>query len=338
MKKVRALKLAGAWLGLMVLVSPGFAFALESAPGPQIVFEREEIDFGQVPAGQTVTCAFRFRNTGRQALQVLNVSPACGCTTAGDWDHTVAPGAQGSLALRLDTHNMRGHIRKRVSVTTNDTARPSVQLFLAGEVAGGLTAEPAQINFGRLYPENQPFVRTVRVSNHDPQPLLGSAAASNSPAFTAAWRELQTGREFELKVGVAAGLRPGEYAGFIRIDGGRPPAASLIVPVSAVMPDLVDVQPQKLLLPAATLSEPYTRSLVIRYSGSGRLRLTAIAADAPGIKTALETVVPYRLFLANISLPAGWTLPAAGANLRIKTKDPNPSEITVPVVSPNREP
>lgn len=43
----------------------------QTAGGPRLAVDKEEIDFGRVPINKTVKAIFRLRNTGDQPLQVL---------------------------------------------------------------------------------------------------------------------------------------------------------------------------------------------------------------------------------------------------------------------------
>src|SRR5580704_9355879 len=61
-------------------------------PGAKIQFAVPVYDFGKVQAGELVKYSYVFTNSGDQPLEVSNVQPSCGCTTAGDWSHKVMPG------------------------------------------------------------------------------------------------------------------------------------------------------------------------------------------------------------------------------------------------------
>ena len=67
-----------------VCVLPAFFAIISSAVGgPKIEFAEPKFDFGKVPAGEIIKHAFAFTNTGDQTLEIKDVRPSCGCTTAG---------------------------------------------------------------------------------------------------------------------------------------------------------------------------------------------------------------------------------------------------------------
>src|SRR5262249_11195804 len=71
--------------------------------GPKMEIAEPTFDFGKVPAGPMINHAFTFTNTGDQVLEIKDVRPSCGCTTAGEWDHQVQPGKQGSIPVRFNS-------------------------------------------------------------------------------------------------------------------------------------------------------------------------------------------------------------------------------------------
>ena len=84
--------------------------------GPRIEFGEREHDFGEVQAGQKFQHTFVFTNTGLSTLEILQVRPSCGCTTAGEWDKRVEPGGVGQIPIQFNTANFSGMIHKTVSV------------------------------------------------------------------------------------------------------------------------------------------------------------------------------------------------------------------------------
>src|SRR5436190_10300323 len=53
--------------------------------GPRITFAEPRYDFGKVDSATMVKHEYIFTNTGNQTLEVTNVQPGCGCTTAAYW-------------------------------------------------------------------------------------------------------------------------------------------------------------------------------------------------------------------------------------------------------------
>ena len=79
----------------------GSTGAPPGAAGPKIQFADIVYDFGKVNSGAPVKHTFVFTNIGTATLQILDVHPGCGCTTAGTWDKQVEPGKTGSIPLEF---------------------------------------------------------------------------------------------------------------------------------------------------------------------------------------------------------------------------------------------
>ena len=64
-------------------------------PHPVIKGDEETHDFGAGWVGPPLKHSFKITNGGDAPLEITRVKPACGCTIAGDYPKTLAPGATG---------------------------------------------------------------------------------------------------------------------------------------------------------------------------------------------------------------------------------------------------
>src|SRR6266498_3244827 len=99
--------------------------APESA-GPKIQFAGTVYDFGKIGAGELVKHEFVFTNIGTGTLEIKDVRPGCGCTTAGTWDKEAEPGKTGSIPLQFNSANFGGTVAKQATVTCNDLNQTNV--------------------------------------------------------------------------------------------------------------------------------------------------------------------------------------------------------------------
>src|SRR5437667_5920623 len=79
---------------------PSGIAALAANPGAKIHFDQPIFDFGKVDSGELIKHEFIFTNMGNQLLEVREVRPSCGCTTAGMWDKHVEPGKSGKIPVQ----------------------------------------------------------------------------------------------------------------------------------------------------------------------------------------------------------------------------------------------
>ncbi len=103
---------------------------------PVIQFDSTTMNFGTIAIGEKVNHSFKFKNTGKAALIISQVTPSCGCTTPKDWPkHPIFPGEEGQISVEFNSSDFPGQIEKSISVLTN--AIPATfDLKLKGNVSG----------------------------------------------------------------------------------------------------------------------------------------------------------------------------------------------------------
>lgn len=86
---------------------------------PQITWDQQTINVGEVKLGEKKEVEFRFENTGSDILEIELVT-ACKCTTL-DWPRKpLAPGEKGVISVTYDsTDQILGELTKTVDVIAN---------------------------------------------------------------------------------------------------------------------------------------------------------------------------------------------------------------------------
>jgi hypothetical protein len=86
---------------------------------PIMTFAEPIHDFGTVAEGTEVVQEFKFKNTGKAALIVVNASATCGCTVPTWTKEPIAPGAEGSLLVKFNTSGKPNAQTKTVTIKAN---------------------------------------------------------------------------------------------------------------------------------------------------------------------------------------------------------------------------
>src|ERR1041384_4923731 len=136
-----------------------------NAPGPRIEFDNQVYEFGKITAGDPIKHTFFFTNTGDQVLELTDVHPSCGCTTAGDWTKKVEPGQAGSIPLQVNTANFNGPVIKTVTVTCNAKPQPSLVLQIKGTIFWPIELSPSFVVLS-IPPDSPKSSTVVRIINH----------------------------------------------------------------------------------------------------------------------------------------------------------------------------
>lgn len=93
--------------------------AMDTTKLARITFEEVEHEFGEVNEGETVTHAFKFKNTGTVPLIINNCRSSCGCTVPTWPNDPIPPGGTGEIVAKFNTENKSENQRKKIFVTAN---------------------------------------------------------------------------------------------------------------------------------------------------------------------------------------------------------------------------
>lgn len=90
-------------------------------------------DFGKRTEGEIVEYSYRFKNTGKNPLIIMNASASCGCTVPEKPEQPIMPGETGYIKVKFNSDKRVGTAHKTINVTSN--AQPAFpELQLTGEV------------------------------------------------------------------------------------------------------------------------------------------------------------------------------------------------------------
>lgn len=102
-----------------VVNNPSTANGKAKGPLPDVKFEKETHDFGDIKSGDKVTCEFKFTNTGKADLIIGNARGSCGCTVPDYPTEPIAPGEDGVIKVAFNSSGKSGFQTKTVTLVTN---------------------------------------------------------------------------------------------------------------------------------------------------------------------------------------------------------------------------
>lgn len=91
-------------------------------------------NMGKMKEGEVLDVAFKFKNTGNKPLVISSVTASCGCTVPEQPEKPFAPGEEGTIRAKFDSHGKGGTQQKTVYVTANTKPATSYQLNFSVEV------------------------------------------------------------------------------------------------------------------------------------------------------------------------------------------------------------
>jgi hypothetical protein len=85
---------------------------------PVMSFEETEFDFGTIDQGTNVEHVFKFTNTGKAPLVIVDAKSSCGCTVPQFTKDPVAPGETGEMLVKFNGSG-KNQVSKTVTITAN---------------------------------------------------------------------------------------------------------------------------------------------------------------------------------------------------------------------------
>ena len=311
------------------------AEAPKAAPsaGAKIVFAEPIHDFGKVESGQPVKYSFIFTNAGTATLEVTEVKPGCGCTTAGEWDKKVEPGKTGTISVQFNSTGYGGSVAKFIAVKCNDAAQPAPTLQLKGTVWKPIDVAPAYAMF-QLPPDGQKReTKVVKITSNLDEPLSVSAPTNRNPAFEVEFKTNQVGKEFELAVTVVPPIGEGNISAAYQLTTSSAKMPSLNVVAYAMGQPLLTIMPSQITVPTGPLPTVFESHFTIQNNSTNSLTLSEPGLSIPGIDVQIKEMTPGRQYGVSANFPVGFKMePGKTAELHMKSNFPKYPTITIPVV------
>ncbi len=109
------------------------AWGQAESNGPQITFEEEKHDFGDIKQGNKVYHTFTFKNSGTKPLIISKVITTCGCTAPSWPEKPIPPGSNGEIKISFDSTGRIGKQNKIITILSN-TKGKNAKLMITASV------------------------------------------------------------------------------------------------------------------------------------------------------------------------------------------------------------
>ena len=334
---VTALMVAGVFGGFASGVAQTENSSVPEPPaptsGPRIEFESNVFNFGKVNSGEVVRHDFVFRNVGDATLEIKDVRPGCGCTTAGTWDKQVEPGKTGTIPLQFNSANFGGAVTKSATVTCNDPAKSKVVLQITGTVWKPIEVTPAMTVFNVSDESQTNVTKVVRIVNNLEEPLKLSDLECTNQVFRAELKTVRPDKEFELHITAVPPFPSTSIRAPVTLKTSSEKMPTISVTAYVAVQPAVAIKPNQIVLPAGPLAKAMSPAVKIRSNGTNSLVLSEASANIPEAEVRLEEAQPGRLFNLAVSFPAGFQIqPDQKVEVTLKSNHPKFPLIKVPVV------
>jgi len=270
--------------------------------GPEITFEKEIYDFGQIGPRTKNTGKFKFTNTGNSLLKIGKLGKSCGCTVPKLTKKEYAPGESGEITVTYTASRGRGVVSKRVYVYSNDKARPKVALTVKGKIVLKVVTKPERVQV-LLKGENAGCPK-ITLSSVDNKPFAIKSFSSPGHFITAAFDSTKTETKFVLEPKVDIEKAKKFTKGQISIGLSHPKCRTVTIPFS-VLPrfkfapvtiGLRDVVPQKPIRRRVSILSNYNEDFEIESTSLKNNIVKVLSREKvdKGYKFELEITPPAK--------------------------------------------
>jgi hypothetical protein len=300
------------------------ASAPTAPPQPVLVAEQEDLDAGEVVAGEVARFTFTLVNRGPETLKLKAMS-SCGCTVAR-LDPEVAPGARTTLEAAMDTKSLNGKVAKSVTVRADPGGR-MLQLHVRATVRPLVRVQPASAQFVVVKDRVPNRVEFTLV----PEPGRGiefKEAVSSDPHFLPRLVPGEGGTT-KLVVAVTPDAPPGHLQTNIVVVTNSPIAPR--IPVLITGERGITCSPRMLYWATMPSDRRTMQDEIMLRKRGGRFAIRSVHSDDPALRATVETVEAGTQYRVVVVYSGGWKPGNVRQQLTIETDDLFQPVITIPV-------
>jgi hypothetical protein len=304
------------------------------AQAPVITFDRTHQDLGRISPDRKASVRFKVSNTGNAPLQITAVNPSCGCTSTviGNW--YLKPGESSDIEAVLDPHGMKGHIRKSLTVVSDDPKNPGALLTFEAEVVQEVMTSVDAVFF-TMATRTGTQTNKVKVSSGVGEELkVLEAKAPGAPFLRFAIR--QEGKDAVVEVmldgpKIPTSLRFGSEQITLRTSSAKMP--TLTLPVNWSLRPAFQLDPVRVSWDTAKAGTELTKTVTLKQMEGKPFRILGAKPSRDLLKvTGLSaTAAPQQSFTVTLSKDA-----KAGRyseQILLQTDDPEEKEVAVRVIA-----
>jgi hypothetical protein len=298
---------------------------------PKIQFQELIHDFGRVKANEPQRCDFVFTNTGNAVLEITDVRPGCGCTTAGQWDRKVEPGKTGKIPIQFNPGAPSGTVTKSISVTCNDPTQNVQTLQVKATIWKPVDINPAYVYFMGVEGEVTNDTKLVKITNNLDESITIEPPLVNNPNFKTEMKTVKPGKEFDLLVTYSPGATNAQPQSIITMKTSSTNMPVISITAYAMPQPALVAMPQAIRLPTGPLSPNYRQPVTIRNNSSTAVKLTDPVVNAEGVTVQTTETQPGKLFTLSLTFPTNFQAKSDMA-LTVKTSHPKYPTLRVPFI------
>jgi hypothetical protein len=135
-----------------------------------VVIGGDTVDWGKTGPG-VLTHSIKVTNVGGDTLKIADVHPSCGCTTAPLDKKVLLSGDTATIDVKVDVPAASGDVNKHLTITSNDSTRPSFDVVLHAFIERDLAAVPSFFPAIGIVEPGKEWTTSVELKNTGDDPI-----------------------------------------------------------------------------------------------------------------------------------------------------------------------
>lgn len=279
---------------------------------PKAVVVEATFDAGTVAKGEQIVHDFLIKNEGQAPLQIERVEPGCGCTVA-EFDKVVGMGKTGKIHAVVDTVTFNGPISKGITVYTNDTDNPRIQLTVQAKIEPYIQVKPGYARYLTVQGEAKSGVIVQSLWAPDGSDFAVESVESPFPFLKAAFHAASEterlpdakGKQWQIEMTLDNFSAPvGSLADYLTVRTTHPKQKLVQIPISGFVRPVVAVTPPSGDFGSVAVKDKVTKTLNVRNFATEDIKLTSIEnpMSGKGLETAFDAVQVGREYMVRLTL------------------------------------
>ncbi|MBN2135439.1 MAG: DUF1573 domain-containing protein [Acidobacteria bacterium] len=316
---------------LVLVVIPFVLLSAAVTATPDITFEKKEIDFGTVQAGDVMEYTFKFKNTGDQDLILKKVTATCGCTAVQSNKNAIKPGETGEITAKLHTGGYRQRMVKYIYVETNVPHMPRITLIMSANPISDVDVKPnSYIGFWNLK-QGETSTRELEILNNTKDPLelqKPEIGGANPDLFKFDVSTLEPGKLYKLKVTFSS-ENSGRFNAKLKIKTNKTNKPEIEIPLSAAVLDDVYLLPNALIIKRKNEQEPRFKTVKVMNSTDKKLEIKGVELDTKWLEYKIEPIGKSDNYRMTVFLKDNAPKEVIRGTIKIKTNNEKFPELSV---------
>jgi hypothetical protein len=158
------------YIRISVLLLVFLTYSIVAAQPKLVINGGDTYDWGKInPKGAPLTAKIKIFNKGNKTLNIAEVKPGCGCTTAPLDKNIISPNDYATLSVSLNVHN-DGPVTKSISIKSDDPQNPNKNLFIKADITNSISVTQKFISFNNMTVGKETSAK-VTIKNNTNKPI-----------------------------------------------------------------------------------------------------------------------------------------------------------------------